>query len=232
MSSNRVKFCPKEGKVVEADPEFVVKSFKNLLIGESKNNSHFVINSSSSSQVALKSHYSNQREKFDSFFSDLVGDIYLLSVTEKERDTVYQLIDKVVGEFSSLVLAGLDIESDNVEQKISDVQQYVLDKIHRYDSSYKREKELHVRKTYVPPDNMAIGLTWATKVNIKTGLPDHTITQPTFQYVPILKTLKSLFIQPQFKQSYFESCFNPNHTCEDEIFKNFCCSSVSRNSEL
>lgn len=234
--SNRVKFCPKEKKIEVVEPQFVQKSFENLTIGGIESSSHFVkncsSNGSSSCPIVLKSHYSNQREKFDPFFSEAVGEICLLSLIEKERDKIYKLIETFLAEFSSLVLAAVEDANKTVESKLCTVQRYVSDKIHQYDSSYKREKELLASERYVPPIEKAIGLKWKTKVDLRSGLPNHTIVQPTFQYVSILSTLSSLFKQPTFKKMYFDSCLNTEHTCEDSIYKHFCCSSVGRARDI
>lgn len=54
-------------------------------------------------------------------------------------------------------------------------------------------------------------------------LPSTQFTQPTFQYVSILKTLKSLFQQPEFKKIY---------VCTSGIYKDFCCGRVAKNFPL
>lgn len=229
MNSNRVKFCPKTKNIEVLQPEHLINSVKCLSIGEGKNDSHFIESSSNSSQIVIKSHYLNQREKFDSFFSDVIGDIYLMSLVEKDRDKIYELFDSFTNNFSLLILANLGKE---FESKISTVQQYVLEKIQKFDSPFKRENELRTRETYVAPIEKAIGLKWKTKVDIKNGLPNHKIVQQTYQYVPLLSTIKSLLLQPEFLQMYLNTCLNPDHNCDDNIYRNFCCSSVSHSHEI
>lgn len=225
MNSNRVKFCPKLKNIEVLQPDYLVNSVKSLTIGDS----HFIENSSNDSQVFIKSQYLNQRKKFDSFFSEVIGDIYSMALVEKDRDKIYELFDSFTKNFSLLILANLGKDS---ESQISTVQQYVSEKIQKFDSPFKRESELQKRETYVAPIEKAIGLKWNTKVDIKTGLPNHKIVQQTFQYVPLLSTIKSLFLQPEFLQMYMDSCLNPDHSCDDNIYRNFCCSSVSRSHEI
>lgn len=229
MSSNRVRFCPAEKKIEVIEPKFVHSAFDKLSIGDEKKNSHFV--QTSSTGIKIKSHYSNQQEKFDLFLLETVGNISLFCLKQKDCDEVYKLMGKLVNAFSLLLISRLGDLSESITSNLTDVQDFVLERIHKYDSSFKRKKDLMARESYVAPIEKAIGLKWKTKGDIKTGLPDHTITQPTFQYVPILNTLKSLFVQQTFRQTYFDSCFN-SHKCEDGIYKQFCCSSVCRDKEI
>lgn len=234
---NRLKIIPKEKKTELLEPEFPLKSFESLSIDSEKRSNVYVhTKPNSKSGIAMRSVYSIQREKIDSFFSGLVEEIYTLTTTEKGRDTVYHLFRKIIDEFCLLSTANLeDIDHEIkklVKTKIAATQQYVSDKIHSFDASYKREKELQACPFYVAPIEKAIGLTWKSKMDVKFGMPHHIIKQPTFQYVPIISTLKSLFSQQEFKKMYFQNCQNPGHVCTDGIYKHFCCSSTCRRYEL
>lgn len=101
------------------------------------------------------------------------------------------------------------------------------DKFGKLNSSFKRNKELKNNANYVEPIEMAIGLKWHTKQNVNTNLPDYTIKQLTFQYIPILGTLKCLFANPEFKKEYFDFNSNKNHICKKGVYKYFCCSDNS-----
>lgn len=235
MYSNRVKFCAKEKKVEEAEPEFPNRLLENLTIADKTEcDAHLLTTSASSSQISIRSLYSIQRQKFDSFFSGIVGEIFQLTITEKERNKIYNLIEKCIDEFCLLSVAnfGSIQHKESAKGNLYAVQNYVTSKLRQYDSDGKREKELAKCEMYVPPIEKAIALKWQTKVNVKSGLPDHKMTQSTYQYIEILSTLKSLFRQPAFKKMYFENCLKPDHNCQSNIYRNFCCSSVCRNSDL
>lgn len=126
-------------RIAVIEPEFVVKTFDDLSIDDNRSNLQFVPNSPSG--LKIESQYSNELEKFDSFFWRIVGEIYLLNVIEKERDKIYKLIEMILKNLSSLVLAGLGDLKRHAEEKMLSVQQYIWNKIHKHDSSYKREEE-------------------------------------------------------------------------------------------
>lgn len=103
-----------------------------------------------------------------------------------------------------------------------------MNKIRKLNSSYKREKACQEEQLFVPSEEKAIGMKWKSKPDPKADIARHTLTQSTFQYVPILSTLRSLFSQKEFRDMYFE--YNTSHICSPHKFERFCCCKVYQTS--
>lgn len=58
----------------------------------------------------------------------------------------------------------------------------------------------------------------------------------TFQYIPISKTLKSLFRRPDFSAAYKQYNYNKQskdaHICAPGVYKSFCCGKTFKSSDL
>lgn len=119
-----------------------------------------------------------------------------------------------------------------IDENISAVKTFVTDRIQTVNTSYRRKKNLQKSSNFVTPVDKAVGLKWHTKQNLETILPDHTIKQATFQYVPILKTLQSLFTQPDIKKEYFDYNLDESHICQAGIYERFCCSTTHKKMQL
>lgn len=59
------------------------------------------------------------------------------------------------------------------------------------------------------------------KISKDSDLPHHHLVQTTFHFVPISKTLESLFAQPIFVDAYIKH--NEDHVCTPGVYKYFCC---------
>lgn len=82
---------------------------------------------------------------------------------------------------------------------------------------------------------MAIGTHWETHREFGLELIVANHKQSSFQYVPITKTLQSLFSRHEFRQSYFDYnnvISGKKHKCVDGVFEDFCCGHVHRNNKL
>lgn len=111
----------------------------------------------------------------------------------------------------------------------------VLNELRKFDTKHKRNKLCEKNPLFVKPQEMAIGTHWETqrKFDLELIVPNHK--QSSFQYVPITKTLQSLFSRHEFRQSYFDynNVISGNkHKCVDGIFEDFCCGHVYRNNKL
>lgn len=76
------------------------------------------------------------------------------------------------------------------------------------------------------PISRVLGRRWDLTYNRTTGTYENIYKFCEFQYVPIVKTLEALFQNDDFKRVYFE----PNHICEEGVYKGFCCGEIFRNN--
>lgn len=78
---------------------------------------------------------------------------------------------------------------------------------------------------------IGVGLQWRTKSSPESDIPNHQLCQTTFEIVDILRTLKSLFSNPDFKSKFFESN-RTRHECIEGVYQDYCCGNVNKNNNL
>lgn len=227
--SNIVKYNPTK-KVQSSDTEIDSTNslFQNLSIKNTE---------SSSNIVKVKSELATQYEAFDSAFSEIEAKINNFQLIEDHKNQIYGMFKSVLQNFGQLVLVSSKSCMNEkcwqvLNTKISTIVKHVDSKIEKLNTVYKRNKKLIQNTKYVEPIERAIGLKWRTKLSSKTDLPDHTIDHLTFQHIPILNTLRSLFAQEEFKNEYFEFNLSDKHVCQKGIYKYFCCTDVYNNCEI
>lgn len=189
--------------------------------------------------VKVKSKLANQYETFDGAFSQMEAKINSFQLFEDQKSEIYNTIRSILQNFVQLILVSCDSHLDDkcsqtLETKITTVFGHFDRKIMEINTAYKRKKKLTKNKNikYVEPIEKAIGLKWRTKLSLKIDLPDYTIGQLTFQYIPVVDSIKSWFAQEEFKKNYFDFNSSENHVCQRGVYKHFCCSDTRKNYEI
>lgn len=125
------------------------------------------------------------------------------------------------------------IQQENGMQPLSVIEAtstFFSDAIETFTSRCKREKKMFENQYYVAPKEIAVG----TRIEfIYDKEKQHEIPrliQSTMQIIPIVPTLKSFFSRPENLDMYFKH--QTEHECQENVYKNFCCGSVSRNEEF
>lgn len=95
-------------------------------------------------------------------------------------------------------------------------------------SEYKRNTTITEDTRYVPATAKAIGSRWELKENHCTKQPEPTRVQSICQYVSIIQTLQSLFMQPEFSTIFFQS--NREHICQPGVYEKICCGETCKNN--
>lgn len=166
-------------------------------------------------------------EDFDSFFNKFSADVLLMHTTEKNMNIIFNSFEQLISNYEILIKKLMpDHLKNQISSLISTGTKFVIDNIKSLNSAKKRQKLLEKNVCYVPPIDCGIGLDWQVKRQIGTDLRNDKLVQPTFQYIPIIETIKSLFKNPRFNQSYFEFNENPKHACINDKFQGFCCGSI------
>lgn len=226
--TNRVVFCPKDKQIQELD----LNSFSNLKINDG------VELNKTNQRIKVMNKLCKQYKLFDDAFKVIETQLNSLALIEKNKDQIYNILKTLIDDFAVLLNVAVSESqihgkcADVLKEKVVTVKKYVQSSIKRSSTSYKREQNRKKCANYVEPLEMAIGLKWHTKINVANHLPDHTIKQLTFQYVPILKTLKCLFAQPDFKNEYLKFNLSNDHTCKDGVYEHFCCSKTYKKCKL
>lgn len=172
-------------------------------------------------------------KEFDSFFDDFVCSVRSMNLPEKSTDKFFSHVERFVLNCQKLCknLSPKD-RQDEISSIVSLVTEYAVNKLKGRNTAAKRRRFLKSRVSYVEPIESAIGLAWKSKGACGQEIVDHKLIQTTYQYVPILDTLKSLFMNPDFNRMYFDFNENRKHVCSDGIYEDFCCGSIYKQSSF
>lgn len=172
-------------------------------------------------------------EGFDEIFDELIADVLLMQTSEKNIDKIFVAFTQLIEKYNYVI--GQVIPSDLL-QKLSSVlssaKDYVVDKMKSRNTAKKRQKLIEKDEYYVTPIDCGIGLQWKSKVECGSDLAKHAIEQTCFQYVPMIKTLESIFNNDEFSQSFFDFNRNRKHVCVDNVYEDFCCGSIYRENNV
>lgn len=100
----------------------------------------------------------------------------------------------------------------DVDSILDSTENIVTSQLNNFNTRYARKKHFENSAHYVAPKTISVN------------------GDKTFQYVPILDTLKNLFSNKDFRNEYF--AYNNNHTCKEDIYERFCCGRNYKNSEF
>lgn len=97
----------------------------------------------------------------------------------------------------------------------------IVDRLNAFRTKYKRDKTISDHPRYVAAIPRAIGTRWDSKFDPLTHLASPARVQSICQYVSIVSTIKSLFMQPEFVTLFLAT--NTAHQCRDGSFERICC---------
>lgn len=122
------------------------------------------------------------------------------------------------------------------EQALQMSTDFVCSQIFKFNSSYKRKKQIEANETYVSPKELAIGTRWVSRKKKIRGqlIQIPRLIQSRYQYVSILQTLQSLFSSDSFRELYFGHIdkLSNEHICQPGTYKYFCCGSTYKSIVL
>lgn len=171
------------------------------------------------------------------FFSNLPSELCTLNLTKVNYERAMGLIINIVEHTKEL---SLKLVQKNCKESISGIckniekgANHILNKLNEIKTTKKLKKTIRKNPLFVEPVPKSIGLKWKTaKVDPDTNIPDHGLVQSTFQYVPILETLKSLFSNKDFYEAYIRYNLHDKHKCDPSIYEDFCCGSIHKSIEI
>lgn len=214
---------------------FLLRRDGNQLIVKPVQNPQAHINQPSKTSAQLNVNHTNNKftlqnegyKEFDSFFEDFVSSVRLMKLPEKSTDKIFSHVERFVLNCQKLCEnLSPKHRQDEINSVVSLATVYAVKKLKGRNTAAKRRQFLKSRESYVEPVESAIGLTWKSKGACGREIVEHRLIQTTYQYVPILDTLKSLFMNPDFNKMYFDFNENRKHVCSDGIYEDFCCGSI------
>lgn len=175
----------------------------------------------------------NTFEDYDNVFDSIISKLLLMNTTENNLNKIFCALENLVENYDTLLQRMLppDLQA-KLSTLFSKAKEYVAEKFKSRNTAKKRQKMVEKHECYVNPIKYSIGCNWTSKINCGNALVDHKIVQTTYQYVPITETLKSLFNNDTFSESYFNFNENRKHVCTENVFEDFCCGSIYRDSDV
>lgn len=166
--------------------------------------------------------------EFNEFFTEFSNQTRHNCSTQKQADAVFNLCEIFAQKQMNLckiLLQEKFIDGDlgKIQIVINATSFHVSKKLQDHQTQYKRLKLLRKNPFYLEPETKVIGLKWKTKTGVDQRIPDHTLVQSTFEYVPILKSLKMLFFNQGFHDQYFNYNQQMKHKCEPNFYQDICC---------
>lgn len=164
--------------------------------------------------------------------------IAILGVTETVKSSIFSLIEDLLSDAYAFNYNSMknNMKADKYVFEVLEIaHDDVLNEVRKYNTAYKRNKINEENELYVKPENRAIGTHWETRRNFESQIINPLHKQSSFQYVPITKTIKSLFLRPDFQQLYFDYndvSTGSKHKCAEGVYKDFCCGHVHKNNNL
>lgn len=154
-----------------------------------------------------------------------------LTLTNTATNAIYKLTEEFVCEIKEFYSKSLEFHNNTPVNEVLDVaSDFILDSLKTLDTDYKRNKLIESNPNYVKPESVCIGISWK-----KTTQDDQTSfnkIRPTYSYVSILSTLKSLFSHEHVRNLYFSYNQNKKHVCTENVYKDFCCSKMYSKNQL
>lgn len=147
-----------------------------------------------------------------------------LKLNETTTNTIYdvicEVIDKSYGIYHDILVdsCGLD-ELNHFEATKS----YIIQYFNRFNTQFKRERDLNANELYVKPQERAIGAHLQMKMDKQTGRSLPVQVQSKFYTISIKESLEKLFARGYFKDMYMDYNMTTKHKCLDGKYIDFCC---------
>lgn len=159
-----------------------------------------------------------------------------LKVPEDKINKFYECTNDLLESFSSFIGGLMAQDSGYTHLEVVDLaKSYVCDQLKRYDTAFKRQKQAENGATYVRLQEIAIGTHFEMKRSKKKNMSIPKLLQSKGHYIPVTETVRSLFKNRKFLDLYLN--YNGDsalrgHTCENNVYRGFCCGRVFKENEL
>lgn len=168
-------------------------------------------------------------KKMKSFISVLHSKVASMNLSQKETTGVYTLFDGLMQQttefYETLIEENSSTSTSHLLEQSSDL---IRKELKQQSTVFKRRKKFSENPFYVQPQEIAIGMRWERKKIKRRGRSIWVprLIQSTFQYVPIVQTLQTLFKSKEFREMYFQYNANKNHQCNEGTYFDYCCGST------
>lgn len=219
--NTKFKYCFKDGKLVQFDAH---RECTPKNVQQKVNEIHFDGN-----KCKVLSHTGFIYKDINVLLSTLPASLISLDLSTKKYAEVIKILKNIIVQTKNVCLKLSNANQESLETGTN----FVLEKLNKIDTLRKLKEEARTSPFYVEPEEIAIGLKWQKpKMNPETNIPSHKISQATYQYVPVIKTLNSIFSHDDFFRYYIKYNTELKHKCETGVYRDFCCGSTCKSNDV
>lgn len=224
----KYKYCFKEKRLVEVGAhESVNETQEKVSIKEV----HFDGN-----QGSVLTDLAAIYKESNDFFNNIPSKLCSLNLTQENYKASIDLIGDIVKQTKDICKKLVQKKCDSTENVCENIDSgcdHILSKLEQINTAAKLKNTIRKSHLFVAPVTKSIGFKWKNPtVDAATNIPDHGLTQSTFQYVPITETLKTLFADKDFTEQYVKYNLHEKHKCKSGVYEDFCCGSVYRSNKV
>lgn len=187
-------------------------------------NDSFVLNSSTQTSQAI---VETPGEATTKFFAGLLQ----LNLNETTMDSIVELTEILLNKTHQFSNTSIQTQKENPLEMLDCSMNLVVNGLRRFNTSYKRKQFIKNHESYIQPQQVGIGTHFELQRDKETGILEQVHKQSTFSYVSPLEIIKKIFQKSHVREAYFNHQAK-KHTCEPNVFRDFCCGSTFKGINL
>lgn len=138
-------------------------------------------------------------------------------------------ISVIFSETKKITDCAIKIGCSSTPENLIENETHVSETFKSFSTKYQRQKSFTKNIFYAKPHQIPIGFRWEMRFDSKTEKYKRVLVQNCFQYVSITTTLRKIFQNNAFLNSFKK--FNAEHVCEPNLYKYACCGSRFKSFE-
>lgn len=195
----------------------------------------FVLNSERLQQIAVTTASASEKKPMnftEEIAEEFFKQIQSLNLNGVQTDKVFKTATALLSNFHFFCRAHVSTNPHNAVEILDVCNRDIVGELEKFNTEYKRQNFFKKQPDYIRPTPLAIGTHMEIKRDAKSKVRMPTHVQSSYNYVPLLETLQTLFSNEKLCQLYFEYNAMKKHVCSDGIYKDFCCGSKFKSNEL
>lgn len=155
-----------------------------------------------------------------------------LNLTEKNVNEILRLTETMLEQTRKLCKQTIESDEISPPEAVDYCFDVVLNDIKKLDSSHKRTNFIEAHKSFIKPSRVAIGTHWANERDKVSHIQIPVRKQSVFNFIPPSQTIQNIFQRPNVLQTYLKYNQETKHSCEPNVYQDFCCGNVHRDLDL
>lgn len=155
-----------------------------------------------------------------------------LNLNDKDMNEVLRLTETMLEQTRKICKQTIESDEINPTEAVNYTFEVILHDIKKLDSSFKRKKFIEAQGSFIKLLQVAIGTHWENKKDLASNMQVPVRKQSVFNFIPPSQTIQNLFQRPNVLQTYLTYNQETKHTCEPNVYRDFCCGNVYRDQDF